>query len=151
MLVDYMVIVEKDGRKSYGTGWRESDEEHTVLSEATLKVRVGEDRHVSKAYAEGNGPVDALSRCLREVLHKEYPEIDDIELTDYKVRVVNETVGTGAAVRVEIESAAGGQVWHTVGASTNIIQASWEALADSVEWWLFRELSGESMQELGTD
>lgn len=149
MLVDYMVIVEKDGRKSYGSGWRESDEEHTVLSEATLKVRVGEDRHVSKAYAEGNGPVDALSRCLREVLHEEYPEIDDIELTDYKVRVVNETVGTGAAVRVEIESAAGGQVWHTVGASTNIIQASWEALADSVEWWLFRELSGESMQDVG--
>ena len=150
-LVDYMVIVEKDGRKSYGSGWRASDEEHTVLSEATLKVRVGEDRHVSKAYAEGNGPVDALSRCLREVLHEDYPEIDDIELTDYKVRVVNETVGTGAAVRVEIESVAGGQVWHTVGASTNIIQASWEALADSVEWWLFRELSGEATRDSGTD
>ena len=133
-LVDYMVIVEKDGRKSYGTGWRSSEEEHTVLSEATLKVSV--DNHVRKAYAEGNGPVDALSRCLREVLHENYPEIDEIQLTDYKVRVVNETVGTGAAVRVEIESAAGGQVWHTVGASTNIIQASWEALADSVEWWL---------------
>lgn len=148
-LVDYMVIVEKDGRLSYGTGWRSDEEEHTVLSEATLKVRVGEDRdadevgHVAKAYAEGNGPVDALSRCLREVLHVDYPEIDDIELTDYKVRVVNETVGTGAAVRVEIESAAGGQVWHTVGASTNIIQASWEALADSVEWWLIREVTGD--------
>ena len=137
-LVDYMVIVEKDGRMSYGTGWRSSEEAHTVLSEATLKVSVG--GHVRKAYAEGNGPVDALSRCLREVLHENYPEIDEIELTDYKVRVVNETVGTGAAVRVEIESAAGGQVWHTVGASTNIIQASWEALADSVEWWLNREL-----------
>ena len=136
-LVDYMVIVEKDGRKSYGTGWRLSEEEHSVLSEATLKVRVS--GHVRKAYAEGNGPVDALNRCLREVLHETYPDVDDIELTDYKVRVVNETVGTGAAVRVEIESAARGRVWHTVGASTNIIQASWEALADSVEWWLHKD------------
>ena len=141
-LIDYVVIVEKGGRKSYGTGWRISEDPHSVLSEATLKVRL--EGHVRKAYAEGNGPVDALNRCLREVLHETYPEIDDIELTDYKVRVVNETVGTGAAVRVEIESAAGGQVWHTVGASTNIIQASWEALADSVEWWLNRELSGST-------
>ena len=141
-LIDYVVIVEKGGRKSYGTGWRISEDPHSVLSEATLKVRL--EGHVRKAYAEGNGPVDALNRCLREVLHETFPEIDDIELTDYKVRVVNETVGTGAAVRVEIESAAGGQVWHTVGASTNIIQASWEALADSVEWWLNRELSGST-------
>lgn len=146
-LVDYVVTVEKDGRRSYESdlSFEEADR---ILSEAILKVRVrqredgansqGKSYRVLRAYAEGNGPVDALSGCLREVLHETYPEVDDIELTDYKVRVVNETVGTGAAVRVEIESTAGGEVWHTVGASTNIIQASWEALADSVEWWLHR-------------
>ena len=153
-LVDYVVTVEKDGRRSYESdlSFEEADR---ILSEAILKVRVrqrddgansnGKSYRVLRAYAEGNGPVDALSGCLREVLHETYPEVDDIELTDYKVRVVNETVGTGAAVRVEIESTAGGEVWHTVGASTNIIQASWEALADSVEWWLHRQFArGES-------
>ena len=151
-LVDYVVTVEKDGRRSYEADLT-FEEADRILSEAILKVRVrrrndatnseGKSYRVLRAYAEGNGPVDALYGCLREVLHETYPAVDDIRLTDYKVRVVNETVGTGAAVRVEIESTAGGEVWHTVGASTNIIQASWEALADSVEWWLHRELARE--------
>jgi len=67
-----------------------------------------------------------------------YPELSAIRLTDYKVRVVNEGVGTGAAVRVVIESADDKNVWYTVGASTNILEASWLALTDSFEWWLFK-------------
>lgn len=133
-LVDFMVIVENRRRASFGTGWRADGREHPVLSEVTIKIRVGED--VFLEAAEGNGPVDALSRGLRKAIADKYPEVDSINLTDYKVRVVNETLGTGASVRVSIESAAEGKVWRTVGASTNIINASWMALADSAEWWL---------------
>ncbi len=135
-LVDFMVIVENRRRSSFGTGWRADGNQHPVLSEATIKVRVGEEVHHEAA--EGNGPVDALNRGLRKVIGDEHPEVNQIQLTDYKVRVVNETLGTGASVRVEIESAAEGRVWYTVGASANIIYASWLALADSMEWWLNR-------------
>ncbi len=137
-LVDFMVIVENRRRASFGTGWRDDGVEHPVLSEATVKIRVGED--VFLEAAEGNGPVDALNRGLRKAISDKYPEVNSINLTDYKVRVVNETLGTGASVRVSIESAATGQVWSTVGASTNIINASWMALSDSAEWWLNRQL-----------
>ncbi len=137
-LVDFMVIVENRRRASFGTGWRDDGVEHPVLSEVTIKIRVGED--VFLEAAEGNGPVDALSRGLRKAIADKYPEVDSINLTDYKVRVVNETLGTGASVRVLIESASEGMVWRTVGASTNIINASWMALADSAEWWLNRRL-----------
>ena len=136
-LVDFMVIVENRRRASFGTGWRNDGVEHPVLSEVTVKIRVGED--VFLEAAEGNGPVDALYRGLRKAISDKYPRINSINLTDYKVRVVNETLGTGASVRVSIESAAGGHVWTTVGASTNIINASWMALADSAEWWLNRQ------------
>ncbi len=137
-LVDFMVIVENRRRASFGTGWRNDGVEHPVLSEATVKIRVGED--VFLEAAEGNGPVDALYRGLRKAIADKFPEVRSINLTDYKVRVVNETLGTGASVRVSIESAAEGHVWSTVGASTNIINASWMALADSAEWWLNRKL-----------
>lgn len=137
-LVDFMVIVENRRRASFGTGWRNDGVEHPVLSEATVKIRVGED--VFLEAAEGNGPVDALNRGLRKAISDKFPEVDSINLTDYKVRVVNETLGTGASVRVSIESAAEGHVWSTVGASTNIINASWMALADSAEWWLNHKL-----------
>ncbi len=138
-LVDFMVIVENRRRASFGTGWRNDGVEHPVLSEATVKIRVGEELYLEAA--EGNGPVDALNRGLRKAISDEFPEIESINLTDYKVRVVNETLGTGASVRVSIESAAEGHVWSTVGASTNIINASWMALADSAEWWLNRKLN----------
>ena len=137
-LVDFMVIVENRRRASFGTGWRTDKREHPVLSEVTIKIRVGEEVYLEAA--EGNGPVDALNRGLRKAISDHYPEINSINLTDYKVRVVNETLGTGASVRVSIESAAEGMVWQTVGASTNIINASWMALADSAEWWLNRKL-----------
>ena len=137
-LVDFMVIVENRRRASFGTGWRKDGVEHPVLSEATVKIRVGEEVYLEAA--EGNGPVDALNRGLRKAISDKFPEVDSVKLTDYKVRVVNETLGTGSSVRVSIESVAEGQVWTTVGASTNIINASWMALADSTEWWLNRKL-----------
>ena len=144
-LVDFMVIVENRRRASFGTGWRNDGVEHPVLSEATVKIRVGEDLFLEAA--EGNGPVDALYRGLSKAISDKFPEVDSVNLTDYKVRVVNETMGTGASVRVSIESAAEGQVWTTVGASTNIINASWMALADSAEWWLNRKLRERSVSD----
>jgi 2-isopropylmalate synthase len=136
-LVDFMVVVENRRRTSIGTGWRTDGREHPMLSEATVKVRVGEEvRHTA---AEGNGPVDALDRAIRKALVEFYPGVAQVRLTDYKVRVVNEGAGTGAAVRVVIESADNRDVWTTVGASTNILEASWLALADSLEHWLTKE------------
>ena len=134
-LVDFMVIVENKRRSSFGTGWRKDGAEHPMLSEATVKVRVGDD--IQHTAAEGDGPVGALDGAVRKALTDAYPDLSAIRLTDYKVRVVNEGVGTGAAVRVVIESADDKDVWYTVGASTNILEASWLALTDSFEWWLF--------------
>lgn len=139
-LVDFMVVVENRRRTSFGTGWRTDGKEHPMLSEATVKVRVGDEvRHTA---AEGNGPVDALDRALRKGLREFYPNVANVRLTDYKVRVVNEGTGTGAAVRVVIESADEREVWQTVGASTNILEASWIALADSLEHWLQKNTTG---------
>ena len=135
-LVDFMVIVENRRRSSFGTGWRKDGAEHPMLSEATVKVRIGDE--VQHTAAEGDGPVGALDQALRKALTSAYPEISAVRLTDYKVRVVNEGAGTGAVVRVVIESADDRDVWHTVGASPNILEASWLALNDSFEWWLFK-------------
>ena len=84
-----------------------------------------------------------LEVVARKALTSAYPEINAVRLTDYKVRVVNEGAGTGAVVRVVIESADDRDVWHTVGASANILEASWLALTDSFEWWLFRNDVGQ--------
>ena len=141
-LVDFMVLVENRRRTSFGTGWRKDGVEHPMLSEATVKVRIGDEvRHTA---AEGNGPVDSLDRALRKALIEDYPGVSVVRLTDYKVRVVNEGAGTGAVVRVVIESADGRSTWHTVGASTNILEASWLALADSIEHWLNSNLPERS-------
>ena len=107
------------------------------VSEATVKIRIGgETIHTA---AEGDGPVNALDNALRKALTQVYPEIERIALTDYKVRVLDEEAGTGAKVRVLIESTSGGYPWGTVGVSTNIIEASWRALADSIEYGLLRQ------------
>lgn len=127
-LVDFMVVVEKHRRPS-----RKAMES---LSEAMVKVRVG-DTEVHTA-AEGNGPVNALDLALRKGLSQFYPVVEQVRLTDYKVRILNEGAGTEAQIRVLIESRAGDDVWNTVGSSTNIIDASWLALADSLEYWLLK-------------
>jgi 2-isopropylmalate synthase len=105
---------------------RRQDEE--ALAEATVKVRAGGARHVESA--EGHGPVGALDNALRKALSNEYPELEHITLEDYRVRVLDENIGTGATVRVLIDTSNGQGEWTTVGVSSNIIEASWEALTD---------------------
>ncbi|MEL7668146.1 MAG: citramalate synthase [Actinomycetota bacterium] len=112
----------------------EKREDGRVMTEATVKVHVGDERFI--ATAEGNGPVNALDGALRLAIGRFYPALDAIELTDFKVRVLDETKGTGAVTRVLIESSDGEKTWGTVGVSENIIEASWEALVDSVEFGL---------------
>jgi 2-isopropylmalate synthase len=88
--------------------------------------------------AEGDGPVNALDRALRKALVPHFPELDEVRLVDYKVRIVDEHLGTGARPRVIIESARGSERWSTVGCSENIIEASWLALCDGLELGLLR-------------
>jgi 2-isopropylmalate synthase len=130
-LVDFMVVVEKHRRTPIV-----SDRMEDMLSEAMVKVRVkGEVIHTA---AEGNGPVDALDAALRKTLLQFYPSLSAVKLMDYKVRILEESDGTKSQVRVLIESSDGEHDWRTVGSSTNIIEASWIALADSMEYWLLR-------------
>ena len=111
--------------------------EQEMVSEASVKILV--DGKTLHTVAEGNGPVSSMDRAMRKALIEHYPELRRVKLVDYKVRVVNDGIGTGAQVRVTIESADEEQVWVSVGASTNILEASWLALADSIEWWLMRQ------------
>ncbi len=112
----------------------EKREDGKVMTEATIKLHVGGHRYI--ATAEGNGPVNALDSALRIAIGRFYPDLAEIELADFKVRVLDEKKGTGAVTRVLIESGNGDTSWGTVGVSENIIEASWEALVDSVEFGL---------------
>ena len=103
-----------------------------VETEATIKVEVDGERY--QRVAEGNGPVNALDRALRGAIVDRYPHLADIELTNYKVRILDEAHGTGAVTRVLLDSTDGGREWGTIGVSENIIEASWEALVDSLEY-----------------
>ncbi len=105
-----------------------------MLAEATVKVRVGDQ--VIHTAAEGNGPVNALDAALRKALVGALPLAGHVRLDDYKVRILDSENGTGAAVRVLIDTKNGTRRWSTVGASTNIIEASWRAMADSMEYAL---------------
>jgi 2-isopropylmalate synthase len=135
-LVDFMVVVEKGRRLPVRI-----TEAEEMLSEAMVKVRVGSEiRHTA---SEGEGPVNALDSALRKALLQYYPHLARVKLVDYKVRILEESVGTGSPVRVLIESTDGMTRWHTVGGSTNIIEASWLALADSLEYWLASHPSRE--------
>ncbi len=124
-LIDYTATVEH--RQGRG-----------LISEATVKVRVG--GQIFHTAAEGNGPVNALDKALRKALLPFYPQLERVQLTDYKVRILDSQSATAAQVRVLIDSTDGRRSWGTVGASSNIIEASWQALADSVEYAL---LNGE--------
>ncbi len=115
----------------------EKREDGRVMTEATVKVWVGEERFI--ATAEGNGPVNALDEALRLAIERFYPSLAKIELTDFKVRVLDEKKGTAAVTRVLIVSDDGVERWGTVGVSENIIEASWEALVDSIEYGLTHE------------
>jgi len=135
-LIDFMVIVENKRRSSMGTGWREDNSEHPILSEATIKIKTNDN--IMHTAAEGNGPVGALDNAMRKALVDSFPEINKVRLTDFIVRVVEGSTGTGAIVRVLIESSDDKEVWTSVGASSNIIEASWLALSDSMEWFLIK-------------
>ena len=129
-LVDYMVLVENKRRQPTKT---KTDD---MLSEAMVKVMIGDK--LFHTAAEGNGPVNALDDALRKALLQYYPSLKVVKLVDYKVRILEESTGTESQVRVLIESSDGNEEWTTVGSSTNIIEASWMALADSLEYWLCR-------------
>jgi len=118
MLESFRVIVEKraDGR---------------VETEATIKIWLDGERHVRTA--EGNGPVHALDRALRDAIGTLHPHVRDIDLVNFKVRILNEKAGTAAITRVLLDSSDGVDTWGTIGVSENIIEASWQALVDSLE------------------
>jgi 2-isopropylmalate synthase len=114
----------------------EKREDGRVMTEATIKVHVQGHRYI--ATAEGNGPVNALDKALRIAIGRYFPALEQMELTDFKVRVLDENKGTAAVTRVLIETTDHESSWGTVGVSENIIEASWEALVDSVEYGLSR-------------
>ncbi|HEV3123469.1 MAG TPA: citramalate synthase [Candidatus Dormibacteraeota bacterium] len=126
VLLDFIALVER----RHGNGG--------VISEATIKVRTGEE--VLHTAAEGNGPVNALDLALRKALVPRFPQLANVRLHDYKVRILDEAAGTFAVTRVLIESGdvRDGRRWSTVGCSANIIEASWAALADSMEYALLK-------------
>jgi len=128
-LEGFRVTVEKQGKDS------------PCVSEATVKINVnGVEEHT---VAEGDGPVNALDGALRKALKEFYPAVADVHLADYRVRILDPEEATAAKTRVQIESGDGSDTWGTVGVSENIIEASWEALVDSVEYKLFREENAE--------
>ena len=122
-IVDYTCLVEqRDGRE--------------LLAEATVKVEVeGEILHTA---ADGNGPVNALDAALRKALGAFYPQLDGVHLVDYKVRILDGNAATAARTRVVIDSADGTRTWSTMGSDTNIIAASANALADSLEYAIWK-------------
>jgi 2-isopropylmalate synthase len=114
--------------------WRamvEKREDGKVVTEATIKIWVDGERYIRTA--EGNGPVNALDRALRSAIGETYPHLRDIELVNFKVRILDETKGTGAITRVLLDASDGVDTWGSIGVSENIIEASWDALVDSLE------------------
>jgi 2-isopropylmalate synthase len=122
-LIDFMVVVQQRKRRG-------------MLAEATVKVRVGPK--IVHTAAEGNGPVNALDGALRQALLDVYPRLQDAKLADYKVRIIDSDNATAATTRVLIDTVYGSKRWSTIGASANIIEASWLALADSMEYALLQ-------------
>ncbi|RLB60137.1 MAG: citramalate synthase, partial [Deltaproteobacteria bacterium] len=129
-LLGFRVIIEKFRRT------------RVPLSEATVMLRI--NKHVEHTAAIGDGPVEALDKALRNALEKFYPVLKEIKLTDYKVRILSSDKGTKAVTRVLIETTdVAGNKWGTVGVSTNIIEASWQALVDSIEYKLIQSMDDE--------
>lgn len=111
-------------------------EEKEARSEAMIKIRVGNETEITAA--EGNGPVNAMDKALRKALERFYPQLKEIQLTDYKVRVLDSQNATAAKVRVLIETKNGHSSWNTVGVSSDVVEASWKALVDSVTYHLLK-------------
>ncbi|HEY8769647.1 MAG TPA: citramalate synthase [Thermoleophilaceae bacterium] len=127
--------------------WRaivEKREDGRVQTEATIKIWVEGERYVRTA--EGNGPVNALDQALRSAIGERYPHLRDIELVNFKVRILDEKKGTGAVTRVLLDASDGADTWGAIGVSENIIEASWDALVDSLEAGM---LPGRSERQRG--
>jgi 2-isopropylmalate synthase len=117
------------------------DKENGIMaSEAVVKIRIGKETMITAA--EGNGPVNALDQAVRKALLPHYPQLEPVHLIDYKVRILDGDAGTAAQTRVLIDSSDGKHTWSTVGSSPNIIEASWQALADSLEYVLIKNGKG---------
>jgi len=127
-LESFRVTIEKDG-------------DSPTMSHATIKISVEGEQEITAA--EGDGPVNALDNALRKALYKFYPEIREMGLVDFKVRVIDGRSATAARVRVNIESRDAREIWSTIGVSENVIEASWQALADSVEYKLLKVRNGK--------
>ncbi len=110
-------------------------------SHATIKISVANEHEITAA--EGDGPVNALDNALRKALNKFYPQVEEMRLVDFKVRVIDGKDGTAAKVRVQIESRDSSEIWSTIGVSENVIEASWQALVDSVQYKLSKVLNGK--------
>jgi 2-isopropylmalate synthase len=134
-LESWRVIVEKraDGR---------------ATTEATVRIWLGGERYVRTA--EGNGPVNALDRALRDAIAEIHPHLKDIDLVNYKVRILDETKGTGAVTRVLIDASDGHSVWGSIGVAENLIAASWDALVDSLEYGMQGERRAAAEAALGS-
>ncbi|MCA8993094.1 MAG: citramalate synthase [Planctomycetaceae bacterium] len=117
----------------------DSDMSTPPITEATVKLKINGDGPVRHEVGEGDGPINALDNALRKALAPTYPNLSGMHLVDYKVRVINSTEGTAAKVRVVIECADEQKVWSTVGVSENVIEASWLALVDAIEFKLFKD------------
>jgi 2-isopropylmalate synthase len=118
----------------------EKDQSRPSSSQVTIKVSVGDEHEITAA--EGDGPVNALDNALRKALNGFFPQVEEMKLVDFKVRVIEGSDGTAAKVRVKIESRDSQDIWTTVGVSENIIEASWQALVDSVQYKLLKDRKG---------
>ncbi len=114
----------------------EKREDGAMSTEATIKVHVGSERILETA--EGNGPVNALDKALRKAIQRKFPEVRDIHLINYSVRILDEDKGTAAKTRVLLDSSDGRENWGSVGVSDNVVEASWQALLDSISYGLLR-------------
>jgi len=110
-------------------------------SHATIKISVANEEEITAA--EGDGPVNALDNALRKALNKFYPQVEEMRLVDFKVRVIDGSDGTAAKVRVQIESRDSSEIWSTIGVSENVIEASWQALVDSIQYKLSKATNGK--------
>jgi 2-isopropylmalate synthase len=128
-LEDFLIVERRRHVPASGRG-----DENEMQAEAMVKVRVGE--RLAQTAADGNGPVSALDAAVRRALSESFPDLERVALRDYKVRIINPGGGADAAVRVLIESTDGTHLWRTVGASTDVVEASWLALQDAYEYWL---------------
>ena len=139
------MLLEEGGHQRGFTveSWRtivEQAADGTVSSEATVKVHVAGERLISTR--EGNGPVNALDNALRGAIAQAYPEIEGWRLVDYKVRILDAGLGTGAVTRVLVGTSDGHEDWTTVGVHENVIAASWHALEDAAAFGLLRHSEG---------